>query len=38
MRRHEWVVLIAGSTGFALRAVHPPNLYIAQAARTTDDI
>jgi len=26
MRWHEWVVLIAGSTGSALRAVRPPNL------------
>src|SRR5580692_3836307 len=25
MRWHEWVVLIAGSTGSALRAVRPPN-------------
>ena len=25
---HEWVVLIAGSTGSALRAVRPPNLHI----------
>ena len=24
----EWVVLIAGSTGTALRAVRPPNLHI----------
>jgi hypothetical protein len=28
MRWHKWVVLIAGSTGSALRAVRPPNLYI----------
>jgi hypothetical protein len=28
MRWHEWVVLIAGSTGSALRAVRPPNLHI----------
>src|ERR1700747_1143040 len=28
MQWHEWVVLIAGSTGFALRAVRPPNLHI----------
>src|SRR6185436_3911885 len=25
MRWHKWVVLIAGSTGSALRAVRPPN-------------
>src|SRR5262249_55295308 len=25
---HKWVVLTAGSTGFALRAVRPPNLHI----------
>jgi hypothetical protein len=24
----EWVVLIAGSTGAALRAVRPPNRYV----------
>src|SRR4029078_13095796 len=29
MHWHEWVVLIAGSTGSALRAVRPPNLHIA---------
>jgi len=28
MRRPKWVVLIAGSTGSALRAVRPPNLHI----------
>jgi hypothetical protein len=28
MQWHEWVVLIAGLTGSALRAVHPPNLHI----------
>ena len=28
MRWHRWVVLIAGSTGSALRAVRPPNLHI----------
>jgi len=28
MQWHEWVVLIAGSTGFASRAVRPPNLHI----------
>ena len=28
MRWHKWVVLIAGSTGTALRAVRPPNLPI----------
>jgi hypothetical protein len=26
-----WVVLIAGSTGTALRAVRPPNLYVTPA-------
>src|SRR5712675_2434880 len=25
---HKWVVLIAGSTGSALRAIRPPNLHI----------
>jgi hypothetical protein len=30
---HEWVVLIAGSTGSALRAVRPPNLHITPDAR-----
>src|SRR5262245_62775440 len=29
MQWHMWVVLIAGSTGSALRAVRPPNLHIA---------
>src|SRR6478672_6448475 len=29
MHWHMWVVLIAGSTGSALRAVRPPNLHIA---------
>jgi hypothetical protein len=29
MRGGSWVVLIAGSTGSALRAVRPPNLHIA---------
>src|SRR5438045_7216452 len=33
MRWHKWVVLIAGSTGSALRAVRPPNLHIAPDAR-----
>src|SRR4030088_1494116 len=33
MRWHMWVVLIAGSTGSALRAVRPPNLHITPAAR-----
>jgi hypothetical protein len=33
MRWHEWVVLIAGSTGSALHAVHPANLYITSVAR-----
>jgi hypothetical protein len=28
MRWHNWVVLTAGSTGSALRAVRPPNLHI----------
>src|SRR5215471_17684450 len=28
MQWHKWVVLIAGSTGSALRAVRPPNLHI----------
>ena len=28
MRWHKWIVLIAGSTGSALRAVRPPNLHI----------
>src|SRR5712671_5859403 len=30
---HMWVVLIAGSTGSALRAVRPPNLHITPVAR-----
>src|ERR1700693_2539590 len=30
---HMWVVLIAGSTGSALRAVPPPNLPITPVAR-----
>src|SRR3982074_1945943 len=30
---HEWVVLIAGSTGSALRAVRPPNLHITPVVR-----
>src|SRR5437588_11256161 len=29
----EWVVLIAGSTGSALRAVRPPNLHITPGVR-----
>ena len=33
MRWHEWVVLIAGSTGSALRAVRPPNLHITPVVR-----
>src|SRR5258708_36429969 len=33
MRWHKWVVLIAGSTGSALRAVRSPNLHISPAAR-----
>src|SRR6476620_3700525 len=30
---HDWVVLIAGSTGSALRAVRPPNLHAGCPAR-----
>src|ERR1700692_3981144 len=30
---HMWVVLIAGSTGSALRAVRPPNLHIMPVVR-----
>src|SRR6202166_2941047 len=30
---HEWVVLIAGSTGSALPAVRPPNLHITPVIR-----
>src|SRR5438270_7148649 len=33
MRWHKWVVLTAGSTGSALRAVRPPNLHITPDAR-----
>src|SRR5258708_9388694 len=33
MRWHKWVVLIAGSTGSALRAVRPPNLHITPDVR-----
>jgi hypothetical protein len=33
MRWHEWVVLIAESTGSALRVVRPPNLHITPDAR-----
>src|SRR3981189_808223 len=33
MRWHKWVVLTAGSTGSALRAVRPPNLHITPVAR-----
>src|ERR1700687_1816922 len=33
MRWHKWVVLIAGSTGSALRAVRPPNRHITPAVR-----
>src|SRR5580700_9731968 len=33
MPRHKWVVLIAGSTGSALRAVRPPNLHITPVTR-----
>src|ERR1700720_3451785 len=32
MRWHKWVVLIAGSTGSALRAVRAPNLHITPAS------
>ena len=32
MHWHMWVVLIAGSTGSALRAVRPPNLHITPMA------
>src|ERR1700732_2164630 len=31
---HKWVVLIAGSTGSALRAVRPPNLHITPGCPT----
>src|SRR6266403_1648317 len=30
---HKWVILIAGSTGSALRAVRPPNLHITPVVR-----
>src|SRR3979411_1184076 len=33
MLRHKWVVLIAGSTGSALRAVRPPNLHFTPVIR-----
>src|SRR5271157_3984153 len=33
MRGGNWVVLIAGSTGSALRAVRPPNLHITPVVR-----
>ena len=33
MRWHKWVVLIAGSTGSALRAVRPPNFHITPDIR-----
>src|SRR5258705_11921146 len=33
MLRPKWVVLIAGSTGSALRAVRPPNLHITPIDR-----
>src|SRR6188474_2336290 len=33
MQWHMWVVLIAGSTGSALRAVCPPNLHITSGDR-----
>jgi hypothetical protein len=34
MQWRMWVVLIAGSTGSALRAVRPPNLHITPVARS----
>jgi hypothetical protein len=33
MQWHKWVVLIAGSTGSALRAVRPPNRHITPDER-----
>jgi hypothetical protein len=33
MRWHKWVILIAGSTGSALRAVSPANRGITPVAR-----
>src|ERR1700731_5347050 len=33
MHWHKWVVLTAGSTGSALRAVRPPNLHITPDVR-----
>ena len=33
MRGGNWVVLIAGSTGSALRSVRPPNLHITPDVR-----
>src|SRR5262249_44975680 len=33
MQWHKWVVLTAGSTGSALRAVRPPNLHITPDTR-----
>jgi hypothetical protein len=33
MQWHMWVVLIAGSSGSALRAVRPPNLHITPGSR-----
>src|SRR6202521_2325312 len=33
MLRPKWVVLIAGSTGSALRGVRPPNLHITPVTR-----
>src|SRR5262249_42921113 len=33
MHWHMWVILIAGSTGSALRAVRPPNLHITPDCR-----
>jgi len=33
MLRPKWVILIAGSTGSALRAVRPPNLHVTPVVR-----
>jgi hypothetical protein len=38
MRGGQWVVLIAGSTGSALRAVRPPNLHITPVVRRDLDL
>jgi hypothetical protein len=37
MQWHKWVVLIAGSTGSALRAVRPPNLHITPDPSTASE-